>query len=39
MSKKGFYYYNGSVQKLPCSVQDHVFSDLMNRKRLNVLQV
>ena len=28
MSKKGFYYYNGSVQKLPCSVQDFVFSDL-----------
>ena len=28
MSKKGFYYYNGSVQKLPCSVQDYVFSDL-----------
>ena len=28
MSKKGFYYYNGSVQKLACSVQDFVFSDL-----------
>ena len=28
MSKKGFYYYNGSVQKLPCSVQDYVFSDM-----------
>ena len=28
MSKKGFYFYNGSVQKLPCSVQDYVFSDL-----------
>ena len=28
MSKKGFYYYNGSIQKLPCSVQDFVFSDL-----------
>jgi uncharacterized protein YdeI (BOF family) len=28
MSKKGFYYYNGAVQKLPCSVQDYVFSDL-----------
>jgi len=28
MSKKGFYYYNGSVRKLPCSVQDYVFSDL-----------
>ena len=28
MSKKGFYFYNGSVQKIPCSVQDHVFSDL-----------
>ena len=28
MSKKGFYFYNGSVQKLPCSVQNYVFSDL-----------
>jgi len=28
MSKNSFYYYNGSVQKLPCSVQDYVFNDL-----------
>jgi len=28
MSKKGFYFYNGAVQKLPCSVQDYIFSDL-----------
>ena len=28
MSKNAFYYYNGSVQKLPCSVQDYVFDDL-----------
>ena len=28
MSKNGFYYYNGSVKRLPCSVQDYVFSDL-----------
>jgi len=28
MSKNAFYTYNGSVQKLPCSVQDYVFSDL-----------
>jgi hypothetical protein len=28
MSKKGFYFYNGAVQKLPCSVQDYVFGDL-----------
>jgi len=28
MSKNGFYFYNGAVQKLPCSVQDYVFSDL-----------
>ena len=27
-SKTGFYVYNGSVQKLPCSVQEYVFSDL-----------
>jgi len=28
MSKKGFYYYNGAVQQIPCSVKDYVFSDL-----------
>jgi hypothetical protein len=28
MSKNAFYWYNGSVQKLPCSVQDYVFDDL-----------
>jgi len=28
MSKNGFYYYNGAVKRLPCSVQDYVFSDL-----------
>tara|TARA_S200002703_G_C3790832_1_gene244063 strand:- start:221 stop:2119 length:1899 start_codon:yes stop_codon:yes gene_type:complete len=28
MSKSGFYFYNGSVQQIPCSVQDYVFSDL-----------
>jgi len=28
MSKNAFYFYNGSVQKLPCSVQDYVFQDL-----------
>ena len=28
MSKNAFYFYNGSVQKLSCSVQDYVFSDL-----------
>ena len=28
MSKKAFYFYNGAVQKIPCSVQDYVFSDL-----------
>jgi len=27
-SKTGFYFYNGSVQKLPCSVQEYVFNDL-----------
>ena len=26
--KAAFYLYNGSVQKLPCSVQDYVFEDL-----------
>ena len=28
MSKNAFYNYNGAVQKLPCTVQDYVFSDL-----------
>jgi hypothetical protein len=28
MSKNSFYFYNGSVQMLPCSVQDYVFNDL-----------
>ena len=28
MSKNGFYSYNGSVRKIPCSVQDYVFSDV-----------
>ena len=28
MSKQGFYFYNGAVQKLPCSVQEYVFDDL-----------
>ncbi len=28
MSKNAFYYYNGAVQKLPCTVQNYVFSDL-----------
>jgi len=27
-SKTGFYVYNGAVQKMPCSVQEYVFSDL-----------
>lgn len=28
MSKQGFYFYNGAVQKLPCTVQEYVFEDL-----------
>ena len=27
-SKTGFHFYNGSVQKLPCTVQEYVFDDL-----------
>jgi len=27
-SKTSFYFYNGSVQKLPCSVQEFVFNDI-----------
>ena len=28
MDKKGFYAYNGSVQEIPCTVQDYVFSNI-----------
>jgi hypothetical protein len=28
MDRGGFYIYNGAVQPLPCSVRDHVFSNL-----------
>ena len=28
MDKGGFYVYNGSVQPLPCTVKEHVFSNL-----------
>ena len=28
MDKSGFYVYNGAVQQIPCSVQDHVLSNL-----------
>jgi len=28
MSKQGFYFYNGAIQKLPCTVQEYVFEDL-----------
>ena len=28
MDKKGFYTYTGQVQELPCTVTDHVFSNL-----------
>ena len=27
-SKTGFYNYNGSVQRLPCTVQEYVFNDI-----------
>jgi len=27
-SKNGFYFYNGSVQRLRCTVQEYVFNDL-----------
>ena len=30
MSQSGFYVYQGSVQKLPCSLQNHVFNDIDN---------
>ena len=28
MDRKGFYAYSGSVQEIPCTVQNHVFSDI-----------
>ena len=28
MDKKGFYTYSGSIQQLPCTVDNYVFSDL-----------
>ena len=28
MDRGGFYVYNGSVQRIPCSVLDHVFSNI-----------
>jgi len=28
MDRGGFYFYSGSVQALPCSVQDYIYSDL-----------
>ena len=28
MDRGNFYVYNGSVQPLPCSVKEHVFSNL-----------
>ena len=28
MDKKGFYTYTGNIQELPCTVADHVFSDM-----------
>ena len=28
MSESGFYVYQGSVQKLPCSLQNYVFNDI-----------
>ena len=30
MSYGSFYLYNGTVEKLPCSVQSYVFSDINN---------
>tara|TARA_R110000796_G_scaffold1576_2_gene6234 strand:- start:9053 stop:10948 length:1896 start_codon:yes stop_codon:yes gene_type:complete len=27
-SKTGFYFYNGSVKRLPCTVQEYVFDDI-----------
>lgn len=36
MDKGGFYVYNGSVQPLPCSVKDYVFSNLNEEQSFKV---
>jgi len=36
MDKKGFYVYNGTVQDIPCTVQDYVFSDLNDGQAFQV---
>ena len=36
MDKKGFYTYNGSVQDIPCTVQNYVFSDLNESQAFQV---
>lgn len=32
MGQQEFYYYSGTVQRLPCSVRDYVFSDFNNQQ-------
>jgi hypothetical protein len=36
MDSGGFYVYNGSVQPLPCSVKEHVFSNLNSGQAFKV---
>tara|TARA_R100001126_G_scaffold89441_2_gene58428 strand:+ start:994 stop:2844 length:1851 start_codon:yes stop_codon:yes gene_type:complete len=36
MDREGFYVYRGSVQRLPCTVLDHVFSNLQFQQRFKI---
>lgn len=39
MDREGFYVYRGSVQRLPCSVLDYVFTNIQMGQRFKVFAV
>ena len=39
MDREGFYVYRGSVQRLPCSVLDYVFSNIQFEQRHKIFAV
>jgi hypothetical protein len=39
MDREGFYVYRGSVQRLPCSVLDYVFTNMQMAQRYKVFAV
>ena len=39
MDREGFYVYRGSVQRLPCSVLDYVFSGVQFEQRFKIFAV